>query len=185
MHSARPPQPQTSTSDQPAQQPRSRAARVATGLTLAAALAATYALRRGGHHSPGGCRAGDPAVVVHETFDGTLLPAGWTPVEGAWRVESGRLVGTSTSQSQQSRLTFGSHLEDYRFEATVRFDQVANAGRWQALALDIPASGRSRGRRRRCARARRRPTGWSSRSAPRRTSGASPTSPRPLRRGHG
>ncbi|WP_336920927.1 glycerophosphodiester phosphodiesterase family protein [Aquipuribacter sp. SD81] len=78
-------------------------------------------------------------VVLDEDFsDG--LPAGWTPVEGEWQVVDGRLVGVSTG-SQLSRLTFGEHLDNYRLEATVRFETVANSSRWAALGLDLAADG--------------------------------------------
>ncbi|MEV7025930.1 glycerophosphodiester phosphodiesterase family protein [Kitasatospora sp. NPDC093558] len=86
----------------------------------------------------------DPApgdVVVDETFAGPGLPAGWNPVDGDWRVENGRLVGTSADAARQSRITFGRHLDDFRLEATARFDTVQDATRWTALGLDVPAAG--------------------------------------------
>jgi glycerophosphoryl diester phosphodiesterase len=79
--------------------------------------------------------------VIEERFDRPALPAGFAPVEGNWTVENGRLVGVSSSTAQLSRLTFGPHLENYRFEATVRFESVVNATRWTALALDMRAGG--------------------------------------------
>src|SRR5687768_10731365 len=90
---------------------------------------------------PASARAADP--VVDEKFDGGALPAGWTAREGAWAVEGGRLVGRSTSSAQISRLTFGPRLENYRFEATVRFESLVNGDgtRWTALGLDMPSSG--------------------------------------------
>ncbi|MFF2042847.1 glycerophosphodiester phosphodiesterase family protein [Kitasatospora sp. NPDC058170] len=80
-------------------------------------------------------------VVLAEGFSGAVLPGGWTPVEGDWKVENGRLVGTSANSGQQSRITFGRHLEDFRFEATARFENVQDAARWTALGLDVPADG--------------------------------------------
>jgi glycerophosphoryl diester phosphodiesterase len=80
-------------------------------------------------------------VVVAEDFSGGALPAGWTGIEGTWKVENGRLYGTSASASQQSRITFGRHLTDFRFEATARFESVLDAARWTALGLDVPANG--------------------------------------------
>lgn len=79
-------------------------------------------------------------VVLSEDFNDGQIPAGWTPIDGQWRVENGRLVVTAGSID---RLTFGPHLENYRLEATVRFEAVANPGRWTALALDIGADGSS------------------------------------------
>ncbi|MFF2659904.1 glycerophosphodiester phosphodiesterase family protein [Kitasatospora sp. NPDC058032] len=80
-------------------------------------------------------------VVVDEHFAGPALPAGWNAVEGDWKVENGRLVGTSANSGQQSRITFGRHLDDFRIEATARFESVQDAARWTAFGLDVPASG--------------------------------------------
>ena len=95
------------------------------------ALIAALALPASAHADP----------VIDERFDGGALPAGWTPVEGEWSVAGGRLVGRSTSAGQLSRLTFGPHLDNYRFEVTLRFDSVIDGARWTALALDMPAGG--------------------------------------------
>ncbi|WDZ84746.1 glycerophosphodiester phosphodiesterase family protein [Micromonospora cathayae] len=83
--------------------------------------------------------AGPGDVVVAENFDSGTLPAGWRAVDGEWKVVDGRLVGTSTSGNR--KITFGRHLEHFRFSATVRFEQVNEATRWTALGLDVPASG--------------------------------------------
>ncbi|MER5356650.1 hypothetical protein ABT093_40820, partial [Kitasatospora sp. NPDC002551] len=80
-------------------------------------------------------------VVVDEAFNGPGLPAGWTAVEGPWKVENGRLVGASTDWNQQTRITFGRHLTDFRIEVTARFETVVDSARWTALGLDVPASG--------------------------------------------
>ncbi|WP_380283196.1 glycerophosphodiester phosphodiesterase [Kitasatospora purpeofusca] len=80
-------------------------------------------------------------VVVDESFNGPGLPAGWTAVEGGWKVENGRLVGASTDWNQQTRITFGRHLTDFRIEVTARFETVVDAARWTALGLDVPANG--------------------------------------------
>lgn len=85
--------------------------------------------------------ASAPAPVLQEDFSGTGLPAGWRAVEGDWTVSDGRLVGRSADSGQQSRITFGPHLENYRVEATVRFESVADAARWTAVALDIAPGG--------------------------------------------
>jgi glycerophosphoryl diester phosphodiesterase len=83
-----------------------------------------------------------PAPVLQEDFSAAGLPAGWTAVEGDWTVSDGRLVGRSADSGQQSRITFGPHLDDYRVEATVRFESVADAARWAAVALDVAPDGR-------------------------------------------
>lgn len=83
----------------------------------------------------------EPAPAYTQDFSGTGLPDGFTAVEGTWKVENGRLYGTSTSSNQLSRITFGPHLANYRLEATVRFENVLNAARWSALALDMKPDG--------------------------------------------
>jgi glycerophosphoryl diester phosphodiesterase len=98
-----------------------------------AALAAAGALL-----FPAAAAAQDPVLV--ERFDGSGLPSGWQPVEGDWSVSNGRLVGRSTG-SQLSRITFGPHLENFRVELTLRFETVAEATRWTAVAVDIPQDG--------------------------------------------
>ncbi|ROT28188.1 glycerophosphodiester phosphodiesterase family protein [Micromonospora sp. HM5-17] len=80
-------------------------------------------------------------VVVSEDFSSGVLPAGWRIVDGTWKVENGRLRGTSTSSTANNKLTFGRHMNDFRFEATVRFESVQSATRWAALGLDVPADG--------------------------------------------
>ncbi|MFG3417757.1 glycerophosphodiester phosphodiesterase family protein [Micromonospora sp. NPDC048063] len=85
--------------------------------------------------------AGPGSVAVAEDFSDGRLPTGWRAVDGTWKVENGRLYGTSASSSQNNKITFGRHLNDFRFEATVRFESVASATRWTALGLDVPADG--------------------------------------------
>ncbi|MEE6263141.1 glycerophosphodiester phosphodiesterase [Plantactinospora sonchi] len=80
-------------------------------------------------------------VVIAEDFSAGTLPAGWRVVDGTWKVENGRLLGTSASSSANNKVTFGGHLTDFRFEATVRFESAQSAARWAALGLDVPADG--------------------------------------------
>lgn len=80
-------------------------------------------------------------VVLSEDFSGGTIPAGWAAVDGQWSVSNGRLVGVSTSSNQQSRITFGPHLRNYRVEVTARFESVLNAARWTAVGLDIAPNG--------------------------------------------
>ena len=82
----------------------------------------------------------EDGVLLHEDFSGDSIPEGWQAIDGDWRVEDGRLVGVSTSTSQQARIVFGEHYEHYRFEATLRFDDAANNARWTALGLDMPTT---------------------------------------------
>ncbi|HTE58900.1 MAG TPA: glycerophosphodiester phosphodiesterase family protein [Solirubrobacteraceae bacterium] len=104
-------------------------------LAVGAALGLTAATPNPAHGATPDERA------LEEHFDGAGLPAGFAPVEGNWTVENGRLVGVSSSAAQISRLTFGPRLENFRFEATVRFESVVNATRWTALALDMRTGG--------------------------------------------
>ncbi|WP_027931253.1 glycerophosphodiester phosphodiesterase [Amycolatopsis thermoflava] len=99
----------------------------ALALGLAAALVPTLAAA-----APGD-------VVVRESFAGSALPAGWTPVAGTWQVSGGKL--TNTAPGTLSRITFGTHLEDFRAEATIRFDSVTNSSRWAGIVLDTAPGG--------------------------------------------
>jgi glycerophosphoryl diester phosphodiesterase len=87
--------------------------------------------------SPGSASAQE----LVERFEGPGVPAGWRAVEGEWSVTGGRLVGRSASSSQNARITFGPHLENYRVELTLRFESVAEATRWTAVGLDMPVDG--------------------------------------------
>ena len=86
--------------------------------------------------------AADPGDVVdQQDFDDVAngaLPAGWNPIVGSWAVQNGELIGQSGAIT---RITFGPHVDNYRFEATVRFEQVTNATRWMAPILDIAPDG--------------------------------------------
>ncbi|WP_020573857.1 glycerophosphodiester phosphodiesterase family protein [Actinopolymorpha alba] len=105
----------------------------ATGLALAGTLTPVLG------SSPA---AGDTnTVVVSEDFSGSTLPSGWNAVLGEWKVEKGRLYGTSVNSGQLSRITFGRHLTNFRFEVTARFESVQDAARWTALGLDVAADG--------------------------------------------
>ncbi|MEU7677184.1 glycerophosphodiester phosphodiesterase family protein [Micromonospora taraxaci] len=85
--------------------------------------------------------AGPGSVVVSESFSSGSLPAGWNAVDGTWKVENGRLYGTSASSSDNNKITFGRHLNDFRLEATMRFETVSAATRWASLGIDVPADG--------------------------------------------
>ncbi|MGW5676562.1 glycerophosphodiester phosphodiesterase [Streptomyces sp. NPDC003860] len=80
-------------------------------------------------------------VVLSADFSGTSLPAGFRAVEGAWQVKDGRLHGASADSGQQSRITFGEHLDNFRIDVTARFESVKDPARWAALGLDVPADG--------------------------------------------
>ncbi|MER6528039.1 glycerophosphodiester phosphodiesterase family protein [Streptomyces sp. NPDC001508] len=116
--------------------------------TFSAAMLSSAALVLGVVVTPAGADptasgAAAPAnrTVVAEDFSGTALPAGFTAVEGTWQVKGGRLYGTSANANQQSRITFGEHLGDFRIEATARFESVNDSARWTAMNLDVPADG--------------------------------------------
>ena len=76
-----------------------------------------------------------------EQVDQNRLEFTMVLVDGTWKVQSGRLVGTSTSSSQLSRITFGTPLTDYRIESHLRFDSAVDAGRWVAFGLDLAPAG--------------------------------------------
>ncbi|WP_125775533.1 glycerophosphodiester phosphodiesterase [Antribacter gilvus] len=89
--------------------------------------------------APAAAAPGD--VAYTQDFNSTAnggLPAGWRPASGSWAVQDGRLVGQAGSIT---RITFGPHLENYRLEATIRFEQVNNGTRWLAPILDIAPNG--------------------------------------------
>ncbi|WP_076469651.1 glycerophosphodiester phosphodiesterase [Micromonospora avicenniae] len=114
---------------------RTRVVAVAAALAVAGGAAATAITGS----SPAAAEPG--AVVVSENFSSGSLPAGWNAVDGAWKVENGRLYGTSASASANNKVTFGRHLNDFRFEATMRFESVSAATRWASLGIDVPADG--------------------------------------------
>lgn len=114
--------------------PRAVLAALAAGATVTALITSQPAVAE-----PAAAAAETP--TVSETFDGTTLPTGWKAVDGAWKVQSGRLVGTSTSASQLSRITFGKPLVDYRIESHLRFDSAIDGARWVAFGLDLAPSG--------------------------------------------
>jgi glycerophosphoryl diester phosphodiesterase len=114
--------------------PRAVLAALATGATITALLTTPAAVA-----DPLAGLAAAP--TVDETFDGTTLPSGWSAVDGTWKVQGGRLIGTSASASQQSRITFGSPLTDFRIESHLRFESALDGGRWVAFGLDLAPSG--------------------------------------------
>ncbi|MDO8210601.1 glycerophosphodiester phosphodiesterase family protein [Conexibacter sp. CPCC 206217] len=83
----------------------------------------------------------DPVTVLAENFDGATIPDGFRAIDGTWTVANGRLTGVSPNSATTNKITFGPHLHDFQFEATVRFVTVTDAARWAALALDMPADG--------------------------------------------
>ena len=85
--------------------------------------------------------AAEPGTVhIEENFDSGSLPAGWRPIDGTWRVEQGRLVGTAAS-GQTNKITFGHYLEHFRVDVTVRFESVVNSARWASVGMDVPGDG--------------------------------------------
>ncbi|MEL7977638.1 glycerophosphodiester phosphodiesterase family protein [Isoptericola sp. F-RaC21] len=118
--------------------PATLAFAVAAGVTVAS-LAATAVAPPVADAAPLAAEPGD--VAYAEDFDDVAdgaLPEGWAAAAGDWSVRDGRLVG---EPSTIGRVTFGPHLENYRLEATVRFEAVNNAARWLAPVLDIAPSG--------------------------------------------
>ncbi|MBM0230776.1 glycerophosphodiester phosphodiesterase [Micromonospora sp. STR1_7] len=112
--------------------------RVAAALAAFAVIGGTVAVAVG-TSSP--ATAGPGTVVVSENFSAGSLPAGWRAVDGTWKVENGRLHGTSAGSGENNKITFGRHLNDFRLEATMRFETVSAATRWASLGIDVPADG--------------------------------------------
>lgn len=115
--------------------PRTRVSAVLAALAVTAGAVAVTV----GASSPATAEPG--AVVVSESFSSGSLPAGWNAVDGAWKVENGRLYGASASSGENNKITFGRHLNDFRLEATMRFETVSAATRWASLGIDVPADG--------------------------------------------
>ncbi|MFF3734999.1 glycerophosphodiester phosphodiesterase [Streptomyces sp. NPDC002476] len=119
-----------------------RSIRVASALLTTAVLVPLFAAQPAGAGTKlSGSAPADDRVVVSEDFSGNSLPAGFRPAGGTWEVKNGRLYGTSADSSQQSRITFGEHLNDFRIEVTARFESVKDSARWTAMGLDVPANG--------------------------------------------
>ena len=107
---------------------------LASTLVAAAATTATVPFA-----APAAAEPGD--VLLAESFDGDALPEGWTPVLGDWQVRDGRLVGDAPDGSSPARIVFGRSAENYRLEATLRFESVDNASRWAGAILDVAPDG--------------------------------------------
>lgn len=107
---------------------------LASTLAVAATTTATVPFA-----APAAAEPGD--VLLAESFDGDALPEGWTPVLGDWQVRDGRLVGDAPDGSSPARIVFGQSAENYRLEATLRFESVDNASRWAGAILDVAPDG--------------------------------------------
>ncbi|MDF9876666.1 glycerophosphodiester phosphodiesterase family protein [Cellulosimicrobium cellulans] len=107
---------------------------LASTLAVAATTTATVPFA-----APAAAEPGD--VLLTESFDGDTLPEGWTPVLGDWQVRDGRLVGDAPDGSSPARIVFGRSAENYRLEATLRFESVDNASRWAGAILDVAPDG--------------------------------------------
>ncbi|WP_336727816.1 glycerophosphodiester phosphodiesterase [Cellulosimicrobium cellulans] len=107
---------------------------LASTLVVAATTTATVPFA-----APAAAEPGD--VLLAESFDGDALPEGWTPVLGDWQVRDGRLVGDAPDGSSPARIVFGQSAENYRLEATLRFESVDNASRWAGAILDVAPDG--------------------------------------------
>jgi|GEM_PF-109225 len=78
-------------------------------------------------------------LLVNEDFSGGTLPQGWTPVLGDWQVVGGRLQ--ATTGAPRARISFGPAApQSFRIEATVRFVQVSDSGRWLNVGIDYHAA---------------------------------------------
>ncbi|MEV6288429.1 glycerophosphodiester phosphodiesterase family protein [Kribbella sp. NPDC051770] len=120
--------------------PRAVLAALVTSATVTAVLTAPTAVAEPSVQ-PTSPTIEQPTPTIDETFDGATLPTGWTVVDGTWKVQNGRLTGTSATASQLSRITFGTPLTDFRIESHLRFESAVDAGRWVAFGLDLAPTG--------------------------------------------
>lgn len=83
--------------------------------------------------------AGDPpagTVVVNENFDGlTSLPAGWTAQTSGWSVSNGVLNQTSTDDVRV--ITFGPHVNNFKFEGDLTFTGNGSGGQWAGFGMNV------------------------------------------------
>ncbi|MGW4034148.1 glycerophosphodiester phosphodiesterase [Streptomyces sp. NPDC004838] len=115
--------------------------RISAAVLATATLASLFTASSAGAGTIPSAVAADGRKVLSADFSGNSLPAGFRPVEGKWEVKDGRLYGTSADAGQQSRITFGRHLDDFRMEVTARFESVKDSARWVAMGMDVPADG--------------------------------------------
>lgn len=84
-------------------------------------------------------------VLLSENFDSIpdgQLPAGFTPLDGAWEVKGGKLVGHSPNTSTQTRIVFGdSSWTNYEISASVTYEWARNDARWTALMYRVQGLG--------------------------------------------
>jgi glycerophosphoryl diester phosphodiesterase len=120
--------------------PRAVLAALAASATVTAVLTTPYAAAEPTVEQSS-TQIAAPEPTVDETFDGTTLPTGWNVVDGTWKVQNGRLTGTSATASQLSRITFGTPLTDFRIESHLRFESAVDAARWVAFGLDLAPAG--------------------------------------------
>lgn len=74
-------------------------------------------------------------VVIDENFDGlTALPPGWTAQNDGWSVANGVLNQTSTEDTRV--VTFGPHLNNFKFEGDLTFTGGDVAGAWAGFGID-------------------------------------------------
>lgn len=84
--------------------------------------------------------AGIDEVAFAQDFSDASAIDCWTDVSDSWDVANGELVGSTASAADTAALTFGPHLADYRFDATVRVDEAAD-GAWLAFGGDVARDG--------------------------------------------
>lgn len=73
-------------------------------------------------------------AAIVERFEEGRLPAGWRPVAGSWRVESGGLLVDALGGD--GLITFGDRgWQNYEVEAAVELLEVENDSRWVSLVF--------------------------------------------------
>lgn len=79
-------------------------------------------------------------IAFAEDFTEAAAIDCWTDVNDAWKVANDELVGSSASVDETAALTFGPHLANYRYDATLRVDEASD-GAWLAFGGDVARDG--------------------------------------------
>jgi hypothetical protein len=86
----------------------------------------------------------EETIVLEQNFDGlTQLPEDWTAHYGEWHISNGKLyqnyITSDTSDYPLPLITFDNvgYLENFRFEATIQFENQGTFIAWMGLGFDI------------------------------------------------
>lgn len=89
--------------------------------------------------------AGAAQVLISENFDSIAngkLPTGWTPYDGTWEVQNGKLIGNSPDSATLSRIVFGDpSWKNYEISATMTYTWAKDAKRWASIMHRVQPNG--------------------------------------------